>query len=275
MTTPLSTAPATDQQVDPSVRSVLINSCLALFSAIAITIFVHELGHFFSALAQGDSATLYPFGVLSDDSAGAERAWRAAAGPLVSLVVGALLLAWQPLRHNPGFGHLLWIFIAFTSLQEAVTYLVIAPFGAGDTAVIIESLGLPFFVAFIFLAIGVAGMFGTARLFADHVVRHVQHDVPRMRALAAWPWLITMVADMVLAFVYLVLSPGEFTAGEQIAVMAASTSIAVFAPMSFIFANKIQQPHVPLRLSERPIGGIVLAVALVLGNLALTRGFSL
>lgn len=47
MTTPLSTAPATDQPVEPSVRSILFNSCLALFSAIAITIFVHELGHFF------------------------------------------------------------------------------------------------------------------------------------------------------------------------------------------------------------------------------------
>lgn len=257
-------------------RSILVNSIVAAVLAEALMVIAHELCHLVTGLALGTGGTLFPFGVsptviLSPTGI----ALTAISAPLFSLVSGALLAVWQPLRSRGGFGQVLWIWFAFVSIMEGVGYLVITPFGAGDTAATADALGWPLWPRLVACGIGIAGMFGAARMFAPLVRRYAGTERVSTWAFAFWPWVIGSVIDMLLSVIYLSLSAAQLSGGEQMAIVMAGMSAFVFAPMSFIFRGSVvNEPFEPLRLRPVPVGGVVGVVAVLVVNLILVRGFT-
>ncbi|MGO3209289.1 MAG: hypothetical protein ACTIJK_05805 [Brachybacterium sp.] len=267
----------TAQSSPASARPLLLNNLVAALIASALMIFVHELTHLVAGLALGHASVLYPFGVIDRGSPPeGDQVLTLLVGPAFSLVTGVLLQLWTPLRARADFLHLVWLWFAFTSVQEGIMYLCLTPFGAGDTGQAAQLLGLSLPLQFLALAIGIGGMFLNARAFAPHMARHAGAD-PRLRnAMTLFPWLYGMTVSVLLSIVYLAISPAELPASAQIAILAAGTALLVFAPMAHIFARSVTAvPSEPLRLRAIPVGGLVVLGVLVLGNILLSFGLQL
>lgn len=266
-------------RADPGYPArLLLSSIVAALLAGEAMILVHELFHALTGLATGDRGTLLPVAWMSTgEGASAAGIAVTAAGPVLSLVSGALMMIWQPLRHRGGFAHLLWMWFAAVSLMEAVGYLVITPLGAGDTASIVERLGAPLWAALVMCILGVAGMFATARAFAPFVARATGYEKRPAWALAFWPWLIATPVSVGLAIPYLLLSPLSLAPADSIVVSMGSTVLFVAAPMSFLFSRRVASTaeREPLVLPRAPVAGIVALVVLVALKLALTQGLAL
>lgn len=261
----------------PSSRTLLVNSLVAALIASALMIFLHELAHLVTGLLFGHGGTLYSFGVLhhGDPSVTAEVV-ALLAGPAFSLVTGVLLQRWTPLRGRNDLAHLVWVWFAFVSVQEGVAYLCLTPFGAGDTGMAAQLLGLPVVVQFALLGLGIGGMFANAWAFAPHMARFAGEDPVRRNAVTLFPWLWGMIASVLLAVLFLVISPTELGAGEQIAILAAGTATFVFAPMAHIFSRSVREVRAePLRLRAVPVIGLVLLAAMIAGNIALSAGLDI
>lgn len=260
-----------------SYRPLLLNNLVAALIASALMIFVHELAHLVTGFALGHASVLYPFGVIDlGTPPEGDQVVMLLAGPAFSLVTGVLLQLWTPLRGRADFLHLVWLWFAFTSVQEGIMYLCLTPFGAGDTGQAAQLLGLPVPLQFVALAVGVGGMFLNARAFAPHMARHAGDD-PRLRnGMTLFPWLYGMIVSMLLSILYLAISPAELPASAQIAILAAGTALLVFAPMAHIFARSVTTvPYEPLRLRAVPVGGLMVLGLLVLGNILLSFGLRL
>lgn len=259
---------------DTSARTLLLNSLIAALIASALMIFLHELAHLVAGLALGHGGTLYSFGVLHHgDPTTSEEVMMLLAAPAFSLVTGVAMQLWTPWRRHGGFRHLVWVWFAFASVQEGVAYLCLTPMGVGDTGQAAQMLGLPVLVQILMLLLGVAGMFANAWAFAPHMARWAGADPRRRNAVTLFPWLYGMIASVLLSLLYLTVSPAEFPAGAQIAILAAGTAILVFAPMAHIFARRVADvPHEPLRLRAVPVGPLVVLVLLVAGNILLSFG---
>lgn len=274
---PPQTAAASRMPAFESPRTILVNSVVAAVLGAGLMVLLHEVVHLVAGVALGGRSVLYPFGVTHASALGAEqRAIAALAAPAFSLVSGFALVAWQPLARRGGFGHLLWLWFAFTSIMEGVSYLVITPFGAGDTATAAELLGWPWGVVLAMCAVGVGLQFFAARLFAPHLRRHAGTDGARQWAFAFWPWLLASAVNVGLGQLWMALAGMDLTVGERIAITAAGLAVPVFAPMSFLFLRlAAEEPDQPLGLPRIPVGGLLAFAALTVLNLLLLRGFSL
>lgn len=260
-----------------TARTLLVNSSIAAILAAALMVFVHELVHLFIGVAFGTSSTLYPYGVTyTPELPPTQLAIAAIAAPIFSLVTGFAMTRWQPFAARGGFAQLLWIWLAFTSIMEGVGYLVITPFGAGDTATALDALGWPFWVGILACVLGVGLMFVTARMFSPYIIRYAGHDKPRQWGLAFWPWLIGSVVNMALALFYMNAGGMDVSPGVTIAILMAGTAVFVFAPMGFIFLKQfLGEPERPLGLAPVPVAGLV-GIALIVGlNIFLLGGLTL
>jgi len=258
----------------PSARTLLLNNLVAALIASALMILLHEQAHLVTGLALGHPSDLYSFGVnhLGSPSE-ADQVVMLLAGPAFSLVTGVLLQIWTPLRRGAGFGHLVWLWFAFASVQEGIAYLCLTPMGAGDTGMAAQLLGLPLPLQLLALLVGVGGMFLNARAFATHMARHAGPDPRRRNAMTLYPWLYGMIVSVLLSILYLAISPADIPAGNQIAILAAGTAILVFAPMANIFSRAVVDvPVEALRLRAVPVVGLAILAALVLGNILLSFG---
>ncbi|MGA4670696.1 hypothetical protein ACPCG0_13030 [Propionibacteriaceae bacterium Y1923] len=262
------------QVVDKSHRSqLLLNAVVAGLLAQTAMVFVHELAHLVAGAALGHPSRMYAFGVDHfGDIPVADEAVMAMAGPVFSLVTGFVMAIWTPLRRRGDFAHLLWLFFAFASMQEMVGYLVITPFGAGDTGVTAALLNIPLAGQFAICALGIAGMFLTARGFATHMARHAGPDELGLRnAMTLFPWIASSVASALLSLLYLAITPADVPPESQVAIMAASTAILVFAPMAHIFSRAVRDvAHEPLALARVPVVGLVALGVLVAVNIVLS-----
>lgn len=259
----------------PYARAVLVNSAVAAVLACSLMVLAHELCHLVTGLSLGIPGTLYPFGVEHTGTP-PQRAIMAGSAPLFSLVTGLVMALWQPLRSRPGFGHLLWLWFAYASLMEGVGYLEITPFGAGDTASVVENLSWPSAVAWAFFSVGVAGQFLCAWGFAHPVGRIAGRDRATRLAASFWPWLIATAVNLVLTMLYVAAAKVALTPGEVTVIALAGMATIVFAPMALIFGRvSDQQPSEPLRLRPLPVAGLVAAGVLIAVNLLLTRGLQL
>ena len=255
-------------------RSLLFNNLVAAVIASTVMVFVHEVAHLVAGLALGYPGTLFAFGVShhGDPSVNAQVIM-ALAGPAFSLVIGVVLAVWMPLRRRTHFGHLVWLWFAFTSIQEGVAYLCLTPFGVGDTGFAARLLNIPLPLQFLALAIGVGGMFANARAFAPHLARHAGADQTNRNAMSLFVWLYGMIASVLLSILYLAIAPMDISPGEQIAVIAAGTVILVFAPMANLFRRQVAAvAYEPLRLQSVPVVGLIVLALLVLGNVLLSLG---
>lgn len=256
-------------------RQLLLNCVTAAVLAVTAMIMVHEAVHLVTGAILGHPSTMYAFGVVHAGSPSAtDQALMAISAPVFSLVSGALLAWWLSMRHRGGFLHLVGLLFAFASMQEGVAYLCLTPFGVGDTGLAATVLDLPAVVGVAACLIGVAGMFGTARLFATHLARHAGPDHGDRMVFSLFTWLYGMVILMVLTVGYLAITPMEVSAAEQVAILSANTALLVFAPMANIFHRQVADVgHEPLRLPRFPVGGFVAVAALVGLNVALSTGF--
>src|SRR5699024_7415204 len=180
----------------------------------------HDGAHLGAGLALGRPSVLSSFGVnhLGSRSA-SDQVVMLLAGPAFSLVTGVLMQLWTPLRRRGDLLHLVWLWFAFASVQEGVTYLCLTPFGAGDTGQAAQLLGLPVALQLAALAVGVGGMFLNARAFAPHMARHAGED-PRMRdAMTLFPWLYGMIISVLLSVLYLAVSPADLPVASQVAIL--------------------------------------------------------
>lgn len=255
-------------------RSLLINNLVAAVIASTLMVFFHELAHLVAGLALGYPGTLFAFGVSHHgDPSMHHEVIMALAGPAFSLVTGVVLAIWMPLRRQAHFGHLVWMWFAFTSIQEGVTYLCLTPFGVGDTGFAATLLGIPLPLQFLALAIGVAGMFANARAFAPHLARHAGVDQANRNAMSLFVWLYGMLASVLLSTLYLAIAPMDISPGDQIAVIAAGTVILVFAPMANIFHRQVAAvAFEPLRQQPVPVVGLIILALLIAGNILLSFG---
>lgn len=268
---------STSAPVRVPARTLLLNNLVAALIASAVMIFLHELAHLVTGLALGHPGVLYPFGVnhLGSPSVN-DQVLMLLAGPAFSLIMGLVMQWWTPLRARADLLHLVWLWIAFTSVQEGIMYLCLTPFGAGDTGQAAQLLGLPVALQFLALAVGVGGMFLNARAFAPHMARHAGPEPRARNAMTLFPWLYGMIVSVLLSILYLAISPAELPAAAQIAILAAGTAILVFAPMSHIFSRSVADvPVEPLRVRAVPVGGLVALALLVAGNILLSAGVTL
>lgn len=260
-----------------SRRQFLINNLVAALIGATAMVMVHEAAHTAAGVALGHPSTQYAFGVTHEgDPSPTDQVIMLLAAPAFSLVTGVLMALWTPLRSrsgHAGFGHLVWLWFAFTSIQEGITYLCLTPFGAGDTGEAATLLGLPVAVQLVALAVGVAGMFANARAFATHLARHAGADHPSRMAMSLYVWLFGMIIQMLLAVLYLAITPVDLSPANQIAVVVAGTAILVFAPMANMFHRQVAGvAHEPLRLPRIPLVGLIAWAALVVANLLLSFG---
>lgn len=252
--------------------SILMNSVVALLLGTAITVLLHELAHWLAGTMLGSRSSLFAYGVTYDpELTGGPEAIAAMAGPVASLLIGSVMQVLQPFRFRGDFAHLLWIWVACTSLMEAATYLVITPL-AGDTAVTVAALGWPAWVSWVAAAVGVAAMLGVAHQWAIHAVRLCAHDLTRLRCFSWYPWLIAVPVQIGLLLGLLTLTRMQLSPAEQLVIVTSGMAQTVFAPISMSFAARLEELEEPLLVKGVPWLGVAGLLALVVWNFAISGG---
>lgn len=251
-------------------RRTLVASVVALLVGAKLAVLLHEVAHWVTGAVLGHPSQLYSYAVEHTGTmTPADEATAVLAGPVLSILLGLLLTTWLPLRHTAGVWHLVWLWTGFASLQEGVTYLVITPVGAGDTAAAAEVLGWHPVIIIGLGVVGIAGMFWQARRFAVHMMRHCGHDRGLAWRFAFIPWIVGSAILVVIQLIDLAIGPGSTSVAENVIIVFASISITVFAPMGFIFWSRAKAEHEPLVLPSWPVGPTVLLVVLLVTNIVL------
>lgn len=137
-------------------KALFINSAFAFAAAQLLTAAIHEAGHGLVAQSLGFSPRIYAF--LEDNPTGTvqQSLLILAAGPLTSLIVGALFLLWfRSGRAHYSYGRLLLFWLAWTGIMTFVNYLIVTPWlSAGDTAKFADLLHWPLWLRYAVAAIG-------------------------------------------------------------------------------------------------------------------------
>lgn len=264
----------------PSVRDLVVHASVTFVAAHLLVVLLHELAHVTAGLALGFSNELFPFGVVHSPEPGRwQDAVMLLAGPAFSLVTGLLALVVQPFRAGRGQAHLLWLWFAGLSVMEGVGYLMLTPFGVGDTGSAAVLYEVPALVTWACLAVAVVGTVWMAARFAVPAVRHTAGDMTSLRAFTFYPWMVGTIVVLALTALNLVLVGDalgpELNAGVVVAVLMGAFALGVFAPMAMPFTTGVQRrdPDLagsePLVLPRVPTLALALAVVIVLVNLVL------
>lgn len=187
-------------EAPPSVRTLTLNTTLAMVGATMATLVLHELSHAIAAIAQGSPARLFPSAsVALRERPVPEQIVEMMTGPVFSLVLGVVLIAVLRPGPRPGFGHLWLSWLGFTSAMEGIGYLILTPLGVGDTGMSAELSGLPPALGWVAAALSIGGMVLLARAYGRRIARFVPHgDSPRLRGLSFYPWMIGTVVVVAL-----------------------------------------------------------------------------
>jgi len=191
-------------------RALAFNAILLYIAAYLITIMLHETGHALMSLALGGRPVLYSTSVQNANRHLADSALVliAAAGPLLSLVQGASLLAWLRYRPAKGAWGLFWLYMAAFGLINFLGYLLIAPVvKGGDTGQIMALLHVPTAVQWVGAVLGLYTLVkvigSTAPLFLGLLPTEMQVEaaqrITALRGIIWWPWLVGSVVLVVLA----------------------------------------------------------------------------
>jgi hypothetical protein len=194
----------------PALRSLTLNAIGLYVAAYLLTIMLHEMGHATMSWALGGHPILYNTSVENTNKALSDtaRVLIAAAGPVVSLLQGALLLLLAQRNRVGGSWGLFGLYLGVFGLVNFLGYVMIAPVVAGgDTGQIVALLhvpaGVPWLTAGLALVLLVRSIGGTAPLFTRLLPAHWLADAgartQAMRGLIAWPWLVGSVVLVLLA----------------------------------------------------------------------------
>jgi hypothetical protein len=239
-------------------------------------ILLHESSHAVAGALLGYRPTQLPFAVdFSPTQTPSDAAVTAITGPLFSLVTGLIGVgidrAANPLTGRP-FWRLVWLWTVFASVQEGFGYFfIVGILPAGDTATAFAIWQAPTWAYYLGTAVGVAGLFLTARLFSTPV-SELSSTITDKRAIAVWPWLYGTLVAVVLQAVYVLLSPAV-GAGSVVAVIAGTVSVGVYAPLSMIFGRARCLASASPAVPRQPRAGYLVLGVLVAVNLILTRGW--
>lgn len=264
----------------PAVRTLVLHAWAAFVAAHLVVVLLHELAHVAAGMALGFTNELFPFAVMqSPEPDDAPDAVILLAGPVFSLVTGLLAMTFQPFRRGRGQAHLLWLWFAGMSTMEGIGYLVLTPFGVGDTGMAADLYELPSLVSWACLAVGMLGTVATARWFAGPAVRHTAGDLTSLRAFTFYPWIVGTVVVLALSALDLALVGDalgpQLGPGVVFAVLMGTFALGVFAPMAMPFTTGVQRrdPDAagsePMALPRVPTLGLVLVAVVVLVNLLL------
>ncbi|MBA8796108.1 hypothetical protein FHX74_003749 [Friedmanniella endophytica] len=256
----------TDPTADRAASSapLFANAVTAFVLAASVAVTLHETAHALAGLVMGSPVRLLSFAAGALGPLDAEQdAVMAAAGPLFSLVLGLVVLALTG-RAGRGFGRLFWLWLGFVSTMNFVGYLIITPFGAGDTGEIVRDLRLGTPVAALMCAVGVLAFVGLSLLFVRRLGRYATDD-GAMRRLGLIPWLAGTAFVVVRTLVELAIGGADGTTAATVA--AGAAACGVFAPVFSTRWRRLADGHETLAL-RRPIGWAVLAAVVVVLQLA-------
>ena len=161
-----------------------INSAFAFASAELLTAALHEAGHGLVAQRLGFSPHIYAFYERNPDGTAAQHLMILAAGPLTSLVLGALfLITFARGAAHYSFPRLLLLWLGWLGVLEFVNYLIVTPWlPAGDTGQFANILGLSTAARYAVAALGIALVFLLARPAAKTMLAvaplEIVHDSP-------------------------------------------------------------------------------------------------
>ena len=128
------------------IRPLARTAILLYIAAYLLTIVLHEVGHATMALALGDHPVLYNTSVQNTNQQLSSRAHVliAAAGPLLSLLQGVVLLLLVRRGRGAGPSALFWLYMSVFGLINFFGYLMIAPLvKGGDTGQVVARLHVP------------------------------------------------------------------------------------------------------------------------------------
>jgi len=180
----------------------------------------------------------------------------------------------QPFRFRGDFAHLLWIWIACTSLASGAVHLAIAPL-AGDVALAIDGFGWPAWTAWPAMVLGVLAMVSIAQQWAIHSMRLCGQEPERLRAFSLYPWLIGLVVTSALSLALLYVARAELSTAEVVVVVLAGMAHTFFAPVSLALVGRIKELEEPLLVKPWPVAGMLGFVALTVFNCAISSGLQL
>ncbi|MEO7587615.1 MAG: hypothetical protein ABIS84_06260 [Arachnia sp.] len=251
---------ATEWPEETRRRHILVVTLIAVGMS-CFAVMLHEYAHAVPQLIAGANTSTIramsadPTGSLSVTAQG----WTAAAGPLFSLTMGIVVWGVARRRRGAAFQMALWFYIA--AIQNAAGYLVITPFGVGDTATMVERWGWPSWVQIVMPVLGAAMMFGLAAMVAVDIRARFQ-SVRGLRMAVMWP---VLWATSILVALSLVLAlAGGYDADIVFVMVMSMTSVYVAALMCSIFWGRCT-----FRGVDREPGPLWFAIALSVAGVAL------
>lgn len=245
-------------------RRLLVNSACAWVLAASVATTLHEGAHAVAGLALGHPVTLSSFSADSNTAMSDQAAAvMTAAGPVFSLVFGIVVILTGRNLGN-GFVRLFVMWLGFISVQNFVGYLVITPFGAGDSGAFVDELHLPRAVAFLFSALGTTGLAALAWLFLRHEVRYIT-SAGELRQVGLYAWLIGTAVTVAHTAVEAVINGAE--PGIVAIVMAGAASAGIFVPIFSRAWRKVSVTRERLELTI-PTTAIVLAIVVIAVQIA-------
>lgn len=255
-------------------RPALLSSSVAFLLALLLTITWHELGHALAAVALGLRPTLYPFSVDTRAVSDAQQVTTALAGPVLSLVTGAVLLAVHARLSRTGFWPLTLLWLGLAGVQTFAGYLITGVFvRSGDIGKALDLTGAPLWVGVVVFALG----WGLTYLNGRHATRQLlrltdpaRKLAPQLRDLGLFAWLLATVVAFLISF-------GTYDVGSAGVAIAVFEVLGTLSTGIFLIFVRLFMGETPARRAAPawpvPWPGIaaVVVVALV-RQLVLARG---
>ncbi len=182
-------------------RARLIQSSLAYATASLIAVTLHEFGHGIMAVMVGQHPTVYA--LHEQDIAGSRMdvGLIAAAGPVVSLLLGlSVLYAYKYLK-GQGFGRYFTLWFGLFSTAVFFGYLMTAPFySSGDIAVVLGSLHWGVAFKWLSFVLGAIGIIMLSRWALPRFLQLTNSNLPlrgQMMALALLSWIVGSIIVLI------------------------------------------------------------------------------
>jgi hypothetical protein len=170
----------------------LINSVVAFVAALFLGITLHEFAHGIAALALGATPTIYAGHENNAPLSPARELLIALAGPVFSLLIGAIVLVLY--RTGRGFGYLFGTWFGVLNAQNFFSYLMTAPFVAqGDIGKALRLASAPAPVYLLVFILGGAGTVLLGRILTARLLvltdDTADNRAAQLRQLAFFTWI--------------------------------------------------------------------------------------
>jgi len=162
----------------PEKRNLAINFTLAFVLTNITEMTLHECGHFVAGLLTGDKPILYHNAVkhATDLITADERIVTAAAGPVVSLVIGVLFALLLRTRRKADAVGLFFLEMSIFGFIGVLGYTMVAPFFTyGDTGFVFRALGFPMWVIIGISGISILALFLTLKALTPYFVSFISN----------------------------------------------------------------------------------------------------